>query len=117
VDRLVAMECSVRRALEGIASAEKQLTATELRAAEGQRLQASAARDMLRGIRDRFESDPRGAAPLNLSRKITRMREEIEGYTGRPTAAQLEWVSAFEQQLQDALRALEKGLKEIQSSR
>ena len=108
VSRLIAMECSVRRSMEQIAAVDRQLSALESRASKATWAQASAVKDTLRGIRDRFESDPRGDAPLNVSRKITRLREEVESYTGRPTAAQEEWTGIFDQQLQDTLRALDR---------
>ena len=108
VSRLVAMECSARRSIEQLADVEQQLAALETRASPATWKEASALRGALRAVSDRFESNPRGDAPLNLSRKITRLREEVEAYTGLPTAAQQEWTGIFEQQLQDTTRALDR---------
>jgi hypothetical protein len=108
VGRLIGMECSIRQATEEIAGVDKQLAGLEQSVSQaGLQTEVSAVRAALRGVRDRFESDPRGPAPLNLARKITRMREEVEGYTGRPTAAQVEWAGIFERQLQETLRSLD----------
>lgn len=109
VGRLVPMECAVARALEQIAGVEQQLGGLEKHVPErtlGEH--AAALRRELEAIRDRFESDPRGPEPLNLSRKISKLREEIEGYTGRPTPAQAEWIAKFGQQLDQMLQALDR---------
>jgi hypothetical protein len=112
VSRLVAMECSARRSTEQLADVEQQLAALERRASPATWIEASAVTRALRAVSDRFESDPRGDAPLNLSRKITRLREEVEAYTGQPTSAQREWTGIFEQHLEDTTRALDRVFKE-----
>lgn len=112
VSRLVGMECSVRQAMEQIAGVETQLPNLQARGSGAARAQADSIGEALRRIRDRFESDPRGPAPLNLARKITRLREEIEAYTGRPTAAQREWAGTFEQQLAEILGGLDALLRD-----
>jgi hypothetical protein len=109
IDRLVRMECNVSEALGRIAAVETQLTLLEQNLADGTLSKVtSEVRRQLRDVADRFESDPRGPAPLNLSRKISKLRQEIEGYTGRPTAAQLEWIEIFGRQLNEVVAALER---------
>ncbi len=108
VGRLVAMDCSIRQATEEMTSVETQLSALERSVdAASVRAQAREVRDSINAVRDRFESNPRGAAPLNLARKIGRLREEIEAYSGRPTVAQNEWVDTFDRELQEVLRNLD----------
>jgi len=98
-DRLVTMECSAQDAMTRIGEA--------LRPGGGA---AGAARAELEALREVFVSDPRSAHPVNLARKISALRQQVSEFSGPPTAAQREWIDAYDAQLREALARLREAV-------
>jgi photosystem II stability/assembly factor-like uncharacterized protein len=101
-DRLVTMECTAQAAIDEIAAALGRIGDGERQFAAGS--QNAAARAELEALREVFVSDPRGANPVNLMAKISAMRRQVSEFSGPPTAAQREWIEAYDVQLQRALK-------------
>jgi photosystem II stability/assembly factor-like uncharacterized protein len=109
--RLANMECSAEAALRRIDEARVAFRNLEARLPSEERRAAAAIRTELESVGDALVSDPRGNQPLNLAIKISAMRRQVSDFSGRPTAAQLEWTGRYDQQLHETLARLDVVLK------
>ena len=107
VTRLARMQFQVNETLSRIQSAAAQISRLQRLLSEpALRGQSDAVMKELDAVRVEIRPDWRAPEHLNLESKISAMRQEVEGFTGRPTAAQAEWLETFDKQLGEQLGRL-----------
>jgi photosystem II stability/assembly factor-like uncharacterized protein len=98
-------ECTLDRAAAEFAAIERHLTDLESQTSE-QALKAglAAARAELRPIALGLRGDPTDPGHLNLPGRINWLTIQVGNYSGRPTAAQMEWIAKFAEQTEALMR-------------
>lgn len=106
--RLLGMENTMRGALGRIQSLDAQLAALPSRGvADPQALAlAGEIRKDLVPIREDLMPGPYSPNHLNLLPRVGQLTQQVAGYTGRPTAAQEEYIGVFEKQLDGVVTRL-----------
>jgi photosystem II stability/assembly factor-like uncharacterized protein len=106
-------ECTVNRASGALADVEAQLTALEAKAADSAVKSAVAAvRSDVRPIVLGLRGDPHDPGHLNLPGRINWLTIQVGGYSGRPTAAQVEWIAKYADQADGLVRRFEQVKKD-----
>ena len=92
-------ECTIRGAAARVRSLDTQLAEFENSASDASlKTAAAAARKELRPILLGFVGDPRDPGHVNLSGRINWLTIQVGNYSGRPTAAQMAWITTFRDQ-------------------
>jgi hypothetical protein len=102
-------ECTLDRASTELASIERQLTEHGARATDASvRDDIDAVRRELRPVALALRGDPKDLGHVNLPGRINWLTIQVGNYSGRPTAAQMEWIATYAAQAAQAIDALEK---------
>lgn len=106
--KIERMECRIAQATARARSLDARLAETE-RSASGPELRADAAavRKDLRAILVGLAGDPRDSGHLNLRGRVAWLTIQVGNYTGRPTDAQMQWTSKFEEMTEGLLQRLD----------
>jgi hypothetical protein len=111
--KIEQMECRIGGAIAEIRAMEEALDAREEAApSQGQAAEIAAARRALRPIVLGLSGDVRDPRHGNLAGRVNWLTVQVGNYTGRPTAAQMEWIEKFSNQtdaLLNQLNALKNG--------
>ena len=106
--KIERMQCGLSRAAGELASIERQLDELDARAADAQTKSAIASvRTELRPIVLGLQGDPRDAGHVNLPGRINWLTIQVGNYSGRPTAAQVEWIAKYSAQTNALLERFE----------
>jgi photosystem II stability/assembly factor-like uncharacterized protein len=98
-------ECTLSRAAGEIAAIENQLSSIEQRTPTGTVQSAvAAARADLRPIVLGLRGDPLDPGHVNLPGRINWLTIQVGNYSGRPTAAQMEWIKTYADQTDALMR-------------
>ena len=100
-------DCTLDRASADLATVERQLADLETRT-PGARAQIDALRRELRPIVLALRGDPRDSGHVNLPGRLNWLTIQVGNYSGRPTAAQMEWIATYARQTADVVAALDK---------
>jgi photosystem II stability/assembly factor-like uncharacterized protein len=102
--RVEGMQCAITQALSRVQSLDGQLANLERAVSEAAiKAEATAVRKELRAIVVGLAGDPRDPNHLNLRGKLNWFTIQVGNYSGRPTDAQIEWISRFNDQLNKLL--------------
>ncbi|HEX7051770.1 MAG TPA: hypothetical protein VF188_16310 [Longimicrobiales bacterium] len=98
--RIERMECTIDRAADRLRALERGLSALERDpTAADFRADVAAVRAALRPIRlGLIGGDPNDPGYVNLAGRVNWLPIQVGNYTGRPTAAQIEWIRKFGEQ-------------------
>ena len=108
VRQLVEMASRGARALERIIAVEKRLRAGSTTGSDTARAAAEKKLAQLAQLKGRLKADPGGyKSPAQLLEKIATLLSAIDSATGRPTAAEQEWIGRFRVELDEALSRIE----------
>ncbi len=100
-------ECTLDRASAELAAVDRQLSDLTARAADaGTREQIDAVRRELRPIVLALRGDPADPGHVNLPGRVNWLTIQVGNYSGRPTAAQMEWIATYAAQAQQAIDLL-----------
>ncbi|MGH9935530.1 MAG: hypothetical protein ACREAM_04735, partial [Blastocatellia bacterium] len=102
--RLAAMQCAIAGALNQLQTLDAQLSKlaqsnTDTGADAAIKSEAAALQSELKTIAAGLGGDPRNPDQPNLRGKLNWLVIQVGGYSGRPTNAQLEWISRYHAQL------------------
>jgi photosystem II stability/assembly factor-like uncharacterized protein len=113
VKRLYGMQCSIDGALAKIGGIDSQMSAItpQITAADVKAL-ASSLRKQLDEIEADLEPRPNDPEHQNLRRRLNWLVDQVQNYSGRPTAAQVEWIGIFESRLKKVLLDLNSVVEE-----
>lgn len=100
-------ECALDRAAAELAAIERQLTALDAAADPTKREQIAAIGRDLRPIALALRGDPRDPGHVNLPGRINWLTIQVGNYSGRPTAAQMEWIATYATQTQEVVEKLD----------
>ena len=101
-------ECAVRDALATLQPLDTRLQAVEHTSEDASiRAEAAAARQALRPILLGFAGDVRDPGHVNLAGRLNWFTIQIGNYSGRPTAAQWEWIERYARQVEEYSAMLE----------
>ena len=107
VTRLFGMQCSIDTSLAKIARLKTQLTQMSPKLAQAELKQLAAdLQHELDAVEIDLEPPANDPEHLNLRRRLTWIVDQVQNYSGRPTAAQVEWIGIFESQLRPLLLRL-----------
>ncbi len=107
VKRLYGMQCSINGALAKIGSVNSQIGAVAPQiTAEDVKALAANLRKQLDEIEADLEPRPNDPEHQNLRRRLNWLVDQVQDYSGRPTAAQVEWIGIFESRLNKVLLEL-----------
>lgn len=118
VKRLYGMQCSIDTSLARIAALKSEVTASSQKLVQSE-LQALAQelQRQLSSVAADLEPPADDPEHLNLRRRLTWLVDQVQNYSGRPTAAQDEWIGNFESELNGVTLRLndliEKGLPDF----
>jgi len=101
------IDCTLDRASADLAAVERQLADLETRT-PGARAQIDALRRELRPIVLALRGDPRDPGHVNLPGRINWLTIQVGNYSGRPTAAQMEWIATYARQTAEVVAALDR---------
>jgi photosystem II stability/assembly factor-like uncharacterized protein len=102
------VECSLDRAAAELAGIERQVADLERRASDqATKSRVEAARRELRPIVLALRGDPRDPGHVNLPGRINWLTIQVGNNSGRPTAAQAEWITRYAEQADAVVRALD----------
>jgi photosystem II stability/assembly factor-like uncharacterized protein len=92
-------ECTIRREAARVRSLDAQLAALDAGSATASlKAEAREVRRALRPVVLGFVGDPRDAGHVNLASRINWLTIQVGNNTGRPTAAQSEWIDTYREQ-------------------
>ena len=118
VERLYGMQCSIDTSLARIAVLKSRLTASSQKLVQAElKTLAQDLEKQLSSVEADLEPPADDPEHLNLRRRLTWLVDQVQNFSGRPTAAQDEWIGIFESQLNGVkLRlndVIEKGLPDF----
>jgi hypothetical protein len=99
-------ECTLDRAAADLAVLERRLNDTSSQV-NGTPAQVESLRKELRPIVLALRGDSRDPGHVNLPGRINWLTIQVGNYSGRPTAAQLEWIATYAKQTEGVVAALE----------
>jgi hypothetical protein len=98
-------DCTLDRAAGELAALDRQLNEVEARASQADvKAAVAATRTALRPIVLGLRGDPRDPGHVNLPGRINWLTIQVGNYSGRPTAAQMEWIAKYAAQSEALLR-------------
>lgn len=101
-------ECTVRDALAGLRPLDARMEEVEQTTADAAiRAEAAAVRQALRPILLGFAGDVRDPGHVNLAGRLNWFTIQVGNYSGRPTAAQWEWIERYAAQVEEYSARLE----------
>ena len=101
-------ECTVRDALARLQPLDARLQESEQTSGDASiREEAAAVREGLRPILLGFAGDVRDPGHVNLAGRLNWFTIQIGNYSGRPTAAQWEWIERYARQVEEYAAMLE----------
>ena len=101
-------ECTVRDALARLQPLDARLAEVERNSGETSiRAEAAAVRDALRPILLGFAGDVSDPGHVNLAGRLNWFTIQVGNYSGRPTAAQWEWIERYARQVAEYSATLE----------
>ncbi|MDE2805971.1 MAG: hypothetical protein OXN18_12580 [Gemmatimonadota bacterium] len=101
-------ECTVRDALARLRPLDARLQEVEQTSGDASiRAEAAAVRDALRPILLGFAGDVLDPGHVNLAGRLNWFTIQVGNYSGRPTAAQWEWIERYARQVADYSAMLE----------
>ena len=107
--KIESMDCRLDRAAAELAGIERQLQDADAKASDPQMKSAIAAvRTELRPIALGLRGDPRDPGHVNLPGRINWLTIQVGNYSGRPTAAQTEWISKYAAQTDALLKRFDE---------
>jgi photosystem II stability/assembly factor-like uncharacterized protein len=96
--RIEALECRIERGVVRLRALDARLLERQASLdAPALRSAVAAVREELRPILAGLAGDPRDPAHENLQGRVNWLTIQVGNYSGRPTAAQVEWIGRFEQ--------------------
>src|SRR5262245_18790286 len=102
--RLAAMQCAIAGALNQLQTIDAQLSKLAQSGADAAtKGEAAALQSELKTIAAGLGGDPRNPDHPNIRGKLNWLVIQVGGYSGRPTNAQLEWISRYNSQLDQLL--------------
>jgi photosystem II stability/assembly factor-like uncharacterized protein len=102
------VECSLDRAAADLAAIDRQVADLERRASDqATKARVEAVRRELRPIVLALRGDPRDPGHVNLPGRINWLTIQVGNNSGRPTAAQTEWITRYAEQADAVVRALD----------
>ena len=105
-------ECTVRDALARLRPLDARLEEVEQTSADAAiRAEAAAVRAALRPILLGFAGDVRDPGHVNLAGRLNWFTIQVGNYSGRPTAAQWEWIERYAAQVEEYSAMLEPTLE------
>jgi photosystem II stability/assembly factor-like uncharacterized protein len=105
--RLTEMQRSIAQSLERIRRIDAQLTETETTWSDAEALkQGQGIQKELSSVRDDLIPPRYDPEHLNLANRVGQITEEVGNYSGRPTVAQEEYISMYEDQVRGVLKRL-----------
>jgi hypothetical protein len=105
---VVSLMYSIDEALARIRNVQEQLRQVESRTTDSSiRTEAKEAQEQLKAVRVDLQPDPRDPEHLNLKQRLSWMLIQVPNYTGRPTPAQVEWISTLDREIQQVLKRLD----------
>jgi len=99
-------QCTLARANGELAAIERQVASLE--ADPAKRAQAARLRGDLRPVVLALRGDPRDPGHVNLPGRINWLTIQVGNYSGRPTAAQAEWIETYARLTDEAVAALDR---------
>jgi hypothetical protein len=107
--KIESMDCRPDRAAAELAAIERQLQDADAKASDPQIKSAIAAvRTELRPIALGLRGDPRDPGHVNLPGRINWLTIQVGNYSGRPTAAQTEWIAKYAAQTDALLKKFDE---------
>ncbi len=100
-------DCTLERAASEIGAIERQLGELESRGDTTMKARIDAVRRELRPLDLKLRGDPRDPDHVNLPGRINWLTIQLGNYSGRPTAAQLEWIAIYNKQAEEAVASLD----------
>ena len=101
-------ECSLDRAAAELSGIERRLSEMESRGgATATKAQIDEVRRELRPIVLALRGDSRDPGHVNLPGRINWLTIQVGNYSGRPTAAQMEWIATYAKQAESVIAALD----------
>jgi hypothetical protein len=110
-------ECIVRRAAADLGAFERELDQVAASGGAAREAQVDAIRRELRPIALVLRGDSRDPGHVNLPGRINWLTIQVGNYSGRPTAAQLEWIAIYAKQAEEAVAALGRLRGRLQETR
>ena len=101
-------DCTLDRATAQLAVLEQQAAAWEQGADAATRERGATLRRELRPIVLALRGDPRDPGHVNLPGRINWLTIQVGNYSGKPTAAQLEWIATYAKQAEEIVAGMEK---------
>jgi photosystem II stability/assembly factor-like uncharacterized protein len=99
-------DCSLDRAIAELAELDQQATKLEQSSVSADRDRAATLRRALRPIALTLRGDPRDPGHVNLPGRINWLTIQVGNYSGKPTSAQMEWITTYAKQADEVIRAL-----------
>ena len=99
-------DCTLDVASAELAALEQELGALEKATDSAARDRAAAARRELRPVVLALRGDPRDPGHVNLPGRVNWLTIQVGNYSGKPTAAQAEWIATYAKQAEEVMRAL-----------
>jgi hypothetical protein len=106
--------CTLDRANADLAGLERRLSDLEARADDAARARIAALRQELRPIVLALRGDPRDPGHVNLPGRVNWLTIQVGNYSGRPTAAQSEWIAAYAKQTEAVVAGLEEVKRKVE---
>ena len=100
-------DCTLDLAAAQLAALEQEAAKLEQSADAAARGRAETLRRALRPIVLALRGDPRDPGHVNLSGRLNGLTIQVGNYSGRPTSAQMEWITTYAKQAEEIVRALE----------
>jgi hypothetical protein len=108
-------ECTLDRANADLAGIDRQLTDLESKATDAAaRDRIAALRAELRPVVLALRGDPRDPGHVNLPGRVNWLTIQVGNYSGKPTAAQSEWIAEYAKQTDAIVAKLETLKQKIQ---
>jgi hypothetical protein len=111
-------DCTLDRAIADLSALDRQVTELESRATDAAgRERLAAIRAGLRPVVLALRGDPRDPGHVNLPGRVNWLTIQVGNYSGRPTAAQSEWIAEYARQAEAAAAALAEMASRVEAAR
>jgi hypothetical protein len=113
--KIESMDCRLDRAAAELAGIERQLQDAEAKATDAAVKSAIASeRAELRPVVLGLRGDARDPGHVNLPGRINWLTIQVGNYSGRPTAAQMEWIAKYSEQADALLKRFDEVKRRVQ---